>query len=156
MTDWDVFIKNSTPGYMSVAMRKLNNIEDAEDVVQDVYTSMFKSGYDAETAERIGLRSVYLRCMNVYKFKNRRTKLKKHMPIIVFDDYDVVSKMQADNLMLLLRLILTKLEYEILEMYISGYGHHDICREFRIGIGEWSEIMHKIREKIKKNYKFNN
>ena len=63
--DWNKFVRNTWNSYISVAMKMVGNAQDAEDIVQGVYLSLFKRGYPSyEEYLSVGFKATHNGALN--------------------------------------------------------------------------------------------
>ncbi len=150
--DWNKFIQDNNKLYFSIAVKSTNDVCEAEDIVQNVYLSLFKNGYkDSDNIRAIGMVSTYNQCVNRYRNRSRRISTVPYSPSVVeYVGYDseVVSKINYNEVLGEIREILTEEEWDIIYSHAIGFKYREIADRYGLNINTFKSYVRSIRKKI--------
>jgi len=150
--DWGTLLDKQHRAYMSIALRHLGVLEDAEDLVFSVYEKILNKDY-VDGVDRIALTSIYNSCNNVHRDRGRQ-----YVQVWSYDQNDwfrptdnanSIKGFEAQDIIDKIRLVLNEKEYKILMLRAFGYGTKELCDIFKMKPQGIKSSIYKSRLKIK-------
>lgn len=159
---WDQFITRSYGSYLSQAYDKLGNMDDAKDVVQEVYYTLYRKYHykSPEVLDMIGSKTLHFKCLQktsptVNGYKNKRSI---NDPLIINaanygadigheDDICTISQ-DTETILSDIKRILSPHQWDILYMVGQGYNHDDIASKLGIAKGTVRSLVFHARKRL--------
>jgi RNA polymerase sigma-70 factor (ECF subfamily) len=133
------------------ALAKVKNIEDAEEIVQEVFTAVWKQRQSIHS-ENIIWKIVSHRCYDYWREKDRKNKYQLLDEEIL--ETCILSQSQSENMDLLseekekILAQFSKNQVEILQMLAAGWKRKEIAKKLQIPLGTIDSRIHRMLNKI--------
>lgn len=148
--DFDTMVKKYSKYVYTIAFTYLRNHHDSEDVMQEVYESLFKSDpvFQNDIQERMWFsKTTANKSINALKKKNR------HPQETLDDELPASCEPEYDDVLMAINSLPEKYKRVVLMFYFDSFSVAEIARSLFISVSSVTTRLSRARDLLKKQLK---